>query len=330
VYDASNPNNVLHVFEDWSTYATIGEIGVKARVDGGGPWSNNQSPSSKTFSTTNNDPWFGTKTVTINLQDRPADNAAHNRGFVLTNTSTSPAPFLNASSARESIVIEWAVRQSGEAIYVGKIADWNPQGSPQLYRFNLQNSYDRLGSRVYSSCDPDPLCNAYYANNGSTPRFSWLPKLGAFGDQFARSFSEGGTPTVHHWTQNRNHGSGTGRFDYAASLDGQNRRISPFLDNVWRRYIVRLTLNQPGQPAGHGRVEQWIQRYPEPPVKVMDFIGDVGGADQGLIHTGPSGGHWINPSAHIHWYGLTAVGQIFKGGNTLHLGYFRMWSHPRQ
>jgi hypothetical protein len=31
----------------------------------------------------------------------------------------------------------------------------------------------------------------------------------------------------------------------------------------------------------------------------------------------------------MHWYALTATLGNYNGGNTTHLGYFRMWSHPR-
>jgi hypothetical protein len=331
VYDVSNADHVLHVFEDWSTYASINAIGTTARVDGGGSWINSD-PGRKTFSTTNTDPWFGRKTVTIDLQDPPADNTAHQRGFVLIQNGT-PARFLNADAVKASIVIEWAMRQSGSGIYLGKIADWNPAGP--MYRFNFQNNWDRLGSRAYSSCDPDPLCRAYYTNNGQTARFPG-PAVPAdlFGDQFARSFIEPADPNtirVHHWNQNRNFGRALDQYDPAVVTENSTGlRTSPFLDNVWRRYIIRLTLNQPGLPPGHGRVEQWMQRAGGPMVKIMEFVGDVGGFDQGLIHTGPSEGRWINGGAGLHWYDLTAVGQIYNGGTTLHLGYFRMWSHSRE
>jgi uncharacterized protein YjdB len=328
VYSAANANHVLHVFENWSTYATISEIDTRTRVDGGGSWEG-ADPSVQTFSTTNNDPWFGTKTVTINLQDGPAANAAHNRGFSLTQGTGSPARYLNASTAKASLVIEWAVRQSGVALYVGKIADWNPQGAPNLWRFDFQNSYDRLGHpNVYPNCQDDPLCRLYYADaDGEIPRIPGTMTEG-FSDQIARSYQ----PNNQVWfaVQNRNQGTGPGKFDYASSFDSQLRRTSPFLDNVWRRYIIRLTLNQPGQPVGYGRVEQWIQKAGEPAVKVMEYVGDIGGFDQGLINTGPTGVGWINPAGSISWYNLTAVGQIFKGGATIHLGYFRMWSHPRE
>ena len=325
VYDAGNPAHVLHVFEDWSTYPSIAAIGTTARVDGGGAWQNSE-PQWKTFST-NVDPWFGRKAVTIDLQAAPGPQQALTRGFVLTQAGT-PVRYLNAASAQASLVIEWAVRQAGTGIYLGKQADWVPQGS--MYRFNFQNSWDRLGDRTNATCDGDPLCSHYYTTNGTTPRVSGTPPSASmFGDQFARSFTEGSTIKVHHWNQNRNWGTGAGQFDPAVTTNAQGQRQSAFLDNVWRRYVIRLTLNQPGQPVGHGRVELWLQRAGGPMIKLMDFIGDTGMPDAGLVHTGPSTGSWINSAAGMHWYDLTAVGPIYQGGNTLTLGYFRMWSHPR-
>ncbi len=326
VYAAGNAQHVLHVFEDWSTYGSIAAIATTSRVDGGGPWQSS-TPEFKTFSTAV-DPWFGRRAVTIDLQAAPGASQALTRGFHLGQSGTGPARFLNAATAQASLVIEWAVRQTGTGIYLGKQLDWTPGGS--LYRFNFQNSWDRLGDRANPTCDGDPLCNYYYANNGQTPRAAGTPpSAGMFGDQFARSFTEGGATRVHHWNQNRNWGTGAGRFDPAVTTVN-GRRVSPFLDNVWRRYIIRLTLNQPGQLPGHGRVEQWIQRAGEPMVKVMDYMGDVGTPHQGLIHTGPSTGQWLGTGSAFGWYDLTAVGPIYQGGNTLTLGYFRMWSHPRE
>jgi uncharacterized protein YjdB len=330
VYDAANTSHVLHVFEDWSTYATIGEIGTTNRVDGGAPWQN-AGASAKTLTTTNVDPWFGRKAVTINFQDSPAPGQAHGRGFVLEQHSARAPRFLRESAVQASVVIEWAVRQQGPAIYAGKIVDFQPQGSPNLGRFNFQNNHDRLGSRDNPSCSTDPLCNSYYLNGA--PRFAGLPySPSLFGDQFARSYDNG--DRIVHWNQNRNWAAGatglTGTFDYGEYLDAQGRFVNHFTDNVWRRYVLRLTLNQPGQAPGHGRVEQWMQRADGPVIKLMDYHGDVGAFDAGRIHTGESTGRWISDGTILYWYDLTGQQGFFNGGNTTTLGYFRMWSHPRQ
>ena len=324
VYDASNPNHVLHVFEDWSTYASPSQIGSTNRVDGGGPWQNDGAPY-QTFSTNNNDPWFGTRTLSIDLQAPPGTvvgSGVWQRGFVL-EQGGSPPRYLNAAAAKDCLVIEWAVRQSGTAVYVGKIVDWQPSGYDNLGRFNFQNSYDRLGSQQASSCDADPLCSKYFANNGTQPRFAGLPPAtNWFGDQFARSSNllGSGPLGVEFYSQNRNFGTGAGQFRY-----DENQMI----DNVWRRYIIRLTLDAPGTTHGHGRIEQWIQRAGGPAVKVMDFNGEIGAFDAGLVFVGPNTNRWLPDGAHLTWYHLTAVYDNFAGGNTTHLGYFRMWSHPR-
>ena len=36
VFDSTNPNHVLHVFEDWSAYSSASQVGVINRADGGG------------------------------------------------------------------------------------------------------------------------------------------------------------------------------------------------------------------------------------------------------------------------------------------------------
>ena len=324
VFNASNPNHVLHVFENWSTYSTPSQIGSTNRVDGGGPWQNDGA-SHQTFSTNNNDPWFGTKTLSIDFQDPPGTvvgSGVHQRGFVL-DQGGSPPRYRNAGAVKDCLVIEWAVRQSGTAVYVGKIVDWQPSGYDNLGRFNFQNSYDRLGSQQASSCDADPLCSKYFANNGTQPRFAGLPPAtNWFGDQFARSSNllGSGPLGVEFYSQNRNFGTGAGQFRY-----DENQ----MLDNVWRRYIIRLTLDAPGTTHGHGRIEQWIQRAGGPAVKVMDFNGEIGAFDAGLVFVGPNTNSWLPDGAHLTWYHLTAVYDNFAGGNTTHLGYFRMWSHPR-
>jgi hypothetical protein len=320
---------VLHVFEDWSTYTTVNDIGVKNRVDGGGPWQNS-APGYQSFSTTDVDPWFGKKSVIINYQDAPPPTLALQRGFTLTqNSALTPARYLNESRGQASLIIEWAYKEEG-VVYFGKVADWQPTGDPLLWRFNFQTNWDRLGDRDNPTCDSDPLCSHYYTGNGTVPRLPGLePAADYFGYQFARDYEPGGK--VVHWVQNRNFGSGPGQYDYGSYTDSRQRFTSPHADNTWYRIIIRLTLNQPGQTAGHGRVEQWIQHAGEPAVKVMEFYGDVGAYDEGLIHTGePGSTNWINDGDGIHWYDLTATAGNFNGGLTLHLGYFRMWSMPRQ
>jgi hypothetical protein len=42
------------------------------------------------------------------------------------------------------------------------------------------------------------------------------------------------------------------------------------------------------------------------------------------------GATWISSSATLYLYNLSAVGPIFAGHNTTHLGYVRIWSEPRE
>ena len=324
VFDAANTSHVLHVFEDWSTYASPSAIETTARVDGGGSWQVS-APSRLSFATTNLDPWFGRKTLTLDYRDAPAANQALLRGLVL--EQGSPARYLNATSDRESLVIEWAWRFSGTAPYVGKIADWQP--FPGTDRFNYQNSYDRLGAQDATSCASDPLCSKYYLNGA--PRFAGLPPSASqAGGQMARSWNDGSDNRVTFYTQNRNWGNGTGQVNWGGTttpMIGIN-----LVDNTWRRTIIRITKHQNGQ-RGYGRLEEWMQKAGEPAVKVMEYVGDVGAFDEGLVisrNSALGGSSWFTPGSILHFYDLTAVSGNFDGGSQVHLGYFRMWSHPRQ
>jgi len=317
VYDPSNSDHVLHVFEDWSTYATAADIGRVNRVDGGGPWTND-SPTFKSFTTNNNDPWFGKKTLDIDYQQGPGANQSEGHGLNLEETG-NPTRYLNASRVKASLVIEWAWRFSGTQAYVGKIADWQP--SPGTDRFNYQLSYDPMGAQG-ASCNTDPLCSKYYSNNGLTPKLPGiLPTAKTEAAAFARSIN------LNTWfyTQNMNYGTGTGK----VSWGGQGETM---LDNVWRRTILRLTLNANGV-MGQGRLEEWLQVAGQPAVKVMEYVGDIGGFDQGLVNSrdaSQGGNVWLTDASILHWYNLSAVAGIFDGGATVHVGYFRMWSQSRQ
>lgn len=326
-FSDSSLSPVLHAFEDWSTYDDPSDIPVTNRVDGGGPWTTNGT-AFQTFDLVNVNPWVSSKTVTVDLQDSPGEGQAHGRAFVL-------EEFLNAGIAGQCLVVEWAIRQTGTTCYAGKIADVNMQGSPNVQRHNFQTNHDPLGKRDLNGTNADPLCNKYYDNG--TPRFAGLPSSpGRYGYQWARS--KNSTGEIFHWNQNRNWvegdpGSGSG-FDYNEEA-GSGQFTSYQKDGVWRRIILRLTLNEPGQPsAGYGRSEVWHQRDGGSMRKIMEYIGDVGGFDEGLIDTSESGSYWINPSAAIHWYDLTGQndpgpGGFYTGGNTIHLGYFRCWTHDR-
>jgi hypothetical protein len=64
----------------------------------------------------------------------------------------------------------------------------------------------------------------------------------------------------------------------------------------------------------------------------MEYIGDVGGFDQGLVNSRDAslgGNTWFTDSSILHFYNLSAVAGIFDGGSTVHIGYVRMWSESR-
>jgi hypothetical protein len=325
-YDPTNPNHVLHVFEDWSEYSSASQIGQINRADGGGPWLD-QATAYQTLTTDNIDPWFGKKTLNLDITAAPASGQAVAHGLTL--TQGSPARYLNASSAKEALVIEWAWRWEG-APYEGKIADWQPYAGTD--RFNYQTDPDQLGTQAdATNCDIDALCSLYYANNGLTPRFAGLlPKANYGAAAVARStFAR----NITFYRQNRNWGpggNGTGTVDWT-NTSWQTMGIT-FADNRWRRTILRYTMNLNGV-MGQGRIEEWMQLAGQPAVKVMEFIGDPGGFDAGLVmgrDITQGGATWFTSGSDLGWYNLTAVGGIYRGGNITHLGYFRMWSEPRE
>jgi hypothetical protein len=212
---------------------------------------------------------------------------------------------------------------------VGKIADWQP--FPGTDRFNYQNSYDRLGAQLNNTCDNDPLCSLYYANGGATPKLAGLMPVSGHGcAEFARSVNDGTDNVVTFYVQNRNWGDGPGLVDWDAG--GAIDDGAPFVDDTWRRTILRLTLNVNGV-MGTGRLEEWMQKAGEPAIKVMEYIGDPGGFDAGLVqgrNASLGGNTWLPDGAILHWYNLSAVAGNFDGGSLVHLGYIRIWSHPRE
>jgi hypothetical protein len=290
-------------------------------VDGGGSWED-RAASFQSFSTTGLDPWFGKKVLTLDYQAAPAPGGSLGHGLNLTEyEQPSGHQYLNAASAKEALVIEWAWRFQGVA-YNGKIADWQPYAGTD--RFNYQTMYDPLGVQRTNlgpaGCDADAHCSRYYLNG--VPRLAGIKPLGAWEAEFARSVAVTLDNTqVWFYTQNR----GYPQVDWGSN--GVN-----VADNTWRRTILRLTLNQ-GGVRGRGRIEEWQERVGSAPVKVMEYIGDVGGFDQDLVmgrEPALGGNTWFTAGSIMHFYNLTSQYGIFNGGSLVHLGYFRMWSQPRQ
>jgi hypothetical protein len=183
-------------------------------------------------------------------------------------------------------------------------------------RYNWQPpSYDAMGLQLQSSCDSDPLCSKYYSNNGQTPRIAGIPPTKNFtGDELV--YSRPGLPNgndVVFYRQQR----GYPTLSWPAA--------GYFVDNQWHRTILRYTQEVAG--PGTGRIEAWLQTAGQTPVKTMDYIGGTGQFDGSFVFTQTS--NWLPSGTVMKLYHLTAVYDIFAGGNTTHVGYFRVWSHPR-
>jgi len=328
VFDALNADHVPHVFENFSTYSTVGQVGTANRVDGGGPWQNDGAGTGRqSLLTSDVDPWFGVKALRLDITDAPAAGSAHEVGLVLVNNG-SPARFLNNASTKDSLVVEWAWRWNG-APYEGKILDLQP--FPGTDRFNYQTDPDQLGLQSNSgNCNGDSLCNHWYSANGATPRFANMPPSADYGEgAVARSIS---ATDPYFYRENLNWKSGSfgadGKLDWGGS--GWST-IGINLVGRWNRTILRYTRNL-GGVMGQGRVEEWFQTAGFSPFKVMQFYGDPGQLDAGLIKgrdESQGGSSWFVPSGVMYWYDLTAVGGIYVGGCTLDFGYMRIWSHSR-
>jgi hypothetical protein len=300
---------VEHVFEDWSAYSSPSQIATTNRADGGGPWLNDGA-AFQTLSTTDLDPWFGRKRLSINLQDAPGAGSALQRGFIL-RQSGSPPPYRNTASTQASLVIEWAWKYTGTKPYEGKVVDFQ-----NGIRYNYQTpGSDPLGLQLQSNCDNDGLCSKYYSNNGQVPRVPNIqPTKNYIGEELV--YSRAGLPNgndVIFYRQNRGYP--------AVNWPGSGY----FVDNTWYRTILRYSHETAG--PGTGRIEAWLQRAGQAAVKVMDFRGEPGQFDAGWVYT--QTGNWLPSGTDFKWYHLTAVFDNYAGGNTTHLGYLRIWSHPR-
>lgn len=328
IFSAINPDHVLHVFEDFSAYATVGQVGVANRGDGGGPWQNDGLGTGRqSLLTSGIDPWFGVKALRLDITDAPAVNTAHEVGLVLVNNGT-PARILNNASTKDSFVIEWAWRWNG-APYEGKIVDFQPY--PGTDRFNYQTDPDQLGLQSNGgNCNGDTLCNHWYSANGNTPRFANMPPNASYGEgAVARSIS---ALDPYFYRENMNWKAGSFGTDGFVDWGGSSwSTIGQNLVGRWNRTILRYTRNLNGV-MGQGRVEEWFQTAGFQPIKVMQFYGDPGQLDAGLIKgrdEAQGGSSWFVPAGVMYWYDLTAVGGIYVGGCTLDYGYMRMWSHSR-
>ena len=327
-FSASNPDHVSHLLEDWSGYTAASQIGVSNRADGGGPWNAPADVSKLTLSTSGLDPYGGVKKVIVDYTAAPA--AGSSEGFFVDlDQPFSPLKWLNPGTVKESFVIEVAFQYVG-APYIGKISDFQPTGGTD--RLNLQSGTDAMGFHNLGNDpnpDTDPLTSLFYSNGGATHLFPNIPN---WGDEcFVINRTAQGDPTWPYlvaYPQNKNFGVGAGLFDTGGS--GNSQVGQNLVGQGWYRFVQRFTLNAAGV-AGRGRIEMWMQQALNAPVKVMEYYGDVGQLCAGQVRGRDTtqGSTWIATGMHWSIFNLTAVGGIYLGGCTLHVGLIRHWSHSR-
>ena len=317
VYDSGNADHILHVFEDWSGYANVAAIeGEDRHSDGGGPWIDVGADS---FGTSDPDPWYGGSRYLICDMQTVPESGSVSRCVTLRETGSGTAEFLNRTSAKDSVVFEWAWKNASgsSASYEGKIMDWQPYAGTDRFNYQTNDGSDHLGEQLQADCTSDDLCSLFYTNaNGTGPILSDSPPNShPVGGSIARSISS------DTWFYNQVRGYPDVDWDSAGAS---------YLDNTWHRTILRFT-NNAGGVMGRGRIEEWFQTDGSDPIKVMEYIGDVGQLHEGQVRGRDTsqGTGTITDSAEFHLYNLTAQWDIFAGGLTLHVGGFRMWSHSR-
>jgi hypothetical protein len=366
VYSASNPDHVLHVFENWSTHTTVNDIGARNRSDGGPPWAdagirrygqivNQPDPFGSVKYVTSDqatDPpipphgtgahaagyhWYGGGSPANGYQgdlynaqgdDNAVGGGKNNRGFIL-----PPNAYLNKPS-KASVVYEWAVRMRGTNWAEGKDFDINAGNGHGVGRFNVDIQWPAPG---WTQTCTDPLCRTYY-NGCYTPiRPGLPPDCYVTVRQINRDNLDLspiiGAATIHY-KQNMNYGSGVGQFSnggaqLAGGMANANTEgtFTPMWQAGWLLYKLRLTKPAPGQGFGNGRVEMWI-KTPTRTVKIMEYIGDVGQRDAGNVYVAPSSLDELL-AGQIGVYEL--LSRTYTGGASgVDLGMIRIWSHSRQ
>jgi hypothetical protein len=325
-FNPGTPGHVSHIYEDWSTYGSVQAIASTNRVDGGLPWGVSDVSG---ISFTSGDPYGGTKALTMDYRTPVTGSppATYGRGIKAHNFSVG-SRWRNVTGAEETIVVEWAVKMSGTGAYLGKTIDfWQGGFTGNAGRWNYDPSYSTLG-KSGTPCDQNPLCQRYWTNNGATrtalgASLKSPPTADTWAPQFFHDTQEQLWAPTSIYKQNMNWGTGAGEFAWGESARNM-------VDDRWRRFKWRLTRSQPGvthpltgTQNGYGRVEMWVDG-----IKIMEFIGDVGGRDEGHVFVGPRSFALISTGIDIHFYDLVAT--IHQGGALVHLGYIRIWSHQRQ
>ena len=308
-FDASNSGHVSHVFEDWSTQTSVAAIGTTDRIDGGAAWDVSDPGA---LSLQGPDPFGSVRSVRTSYP-----GSGQTARSIRTPAGPTNARNLEAGLLAGAVVLEWAARYSGTTAYIGKTMDWN-NGSRG--RFNYDPIAGSFGSRNNAECASDPLCALYYQNG--TPRFpgllpsngEWSPNVFVINEDI---------PTVDgRFTNTMQYKQNAGWPAFQWGDEGESVR-----DNQWRRYKLRYTRSLPGYPLGHGRLEMWVRQPDGTTVKIMNYIGDPGGREEGLVFIGDI----IRPQLdgiNIRVYEISA--HINPGGAVVDIGYIHVWSHPRQ
>jgi hypothetical protein len=325
-FDPGDPTHVSHIYEDWSTYATVGAIATTNRVDGGRPWGVS-NVGGLSFETPG-DPYGSAKTLTLDYTRAVTGSPpnTYGNGLEAHNYAGGNSRWLNVTGTEEVIILEWAARFSGSNMYIGKTMDyWQGGLTGNGGRWNYDPSYSNLGDE--GPCDNNVLCTRYWTNAGQTrtalaTALKSPPTSGTWAPLFSHNTNEQLWGPTSIYKQNMNWGTGPGEFAWGSRGDRMH-------DNVWRRFKWRLTKSQPGvtnpltgTQNGYGRVEMWVDG-----VKIMEYLGDVGARDEGLVFVGPRQYALISNGINLHVYDLTAT--FHPGDSRVHLGYIRAWSHNR-
>jgi hypothetical protein len=122
-----------------------------------------------------------------------------------------------------------------------------------------------------------------------------------------------------------NWGLSPGLFDWNANadLDGIG---TPMNGGHWLYWKLQYTKDQPNTSYGHGRIEAWVGRRPGALLKIMEYIGDIGGREEGMVFVGPRQYPFFTANSKIGFFNLSAG---INPGGYVDVGTIRIWSRPR-
>jgi hypothetical protein len=354
LFDAENPDHQSIAFEDWSTYADASELGVRnldavpangpnvARVDGGldqykqaywrvegttgvpaAQWP--FTPQYVSLVAGDGEPYTGAKMCRLDYSNRapPATNRGLDVAFSAAFNS-SVATF----TGPKSIVLEVALKMSGDVPYEGKNLDWSDVMGIRRALQDIQEA--RMGG------DPtfanNLLAKKFYTNGGATRIFDDSPPAwNTYAVNVNGDVAGGATIS---YKQTSGYGQGAGQFDPVsnAGLDGLGKGLHEAGWLWWKmrytsdpyytpgKYVVSRPI--PGN-LGFGRIEGWVGPTQGSMLKIIDLIGDVGAYCEGLIQMNPNAG------GSLRLFGLTSFRFDSTGLDCfVELGRWHVWSHP--